>query len=92
MPSGSVTEQSSLDDFLATAELSGTNFAAEKNTQLVFPTASTRQIKGDSEARQFYRDNIEKISIPRRQANREKVVYLSACFYGLIKFDHRKRV
>ncbi|KAG8445120.1 hypothetical protein GDO86_010043 [Hymenochirus boettgeri] len=67
----SVTEQSSLDDFLATAELAGTEFVAEKlnikfvpaeeRSGLLSPEETSRISKLQEENKQF-------LSIPRRPA------------------------
>ncbi|XP_069328863.1 large subunit GTPase 1 homolog [Eulemur rufifrons] len=65
----SVTEQSSLDDFLATAELAGTEFTAEKlNINIVFPGAGTGLLSFEESQRikKLHEENKQFLCIPRR--------------------------
>ncbi|XP_078696771.1 large subunit GTPase 1 homolog [Branchiostoma floridae x Branchiostoma belcheri] len=65
----SVTEQSSLDDFLATAELAGTEFEAEKlNIKFVNPDVNVGLLteEEEKEVQKAQEDNRQYISIPRR--------------------------
>lgn len=65
----SVTEQSSLDDFLATAELAGTEFIAEKlNVKFVPPEARTGLLTAEESKRlkKLHEDNRQFLRIPRR--------------------------
>ncbi|KAI8517303.1 large subunit GTPase 1 [Branchiostoma belcheri] len=65
----SVTEQSSLDDFLATAELAGTEFEAEKlNIKFVNPDVNVGLLteEEEKEVHKAQEDNTQYISIPRR--------------------------
>uniref|UniRef100_A0A8I3Q7X8 Large subunit GTPase 1 homolog n=2 Tax=Canis lupus familiaris TaxID=9615 RepID=A0A8I3Q7X8_CANLF len=65
----SVTEQSSLDDFLATAELAGTEFVAEKlNIKFVHPEARTGLLSFEESQRikKLHEENKQFLSIPRR--------------------------
>ncbi|XP_004834811.1 large subunit GTPase 1 homolog [Heterocephalus glaber] len=65
----SVTEQSSLDDFLATAELAGTEFIAEKlNIKFVNPEARTGLLSFEESQRiqKLHEENRQFLSIPRR--------------------------
>uniref|UniRef100_A0A8B9KMR9 Large subunit GTPase 1 homolog n=1 Tax=Astyanax mexicanus TaxID=7994 RepID=A0A8B9KMR9_ASTMX len=65
----SVTEQSSLDDFLATAELAGTEFIAEKlNVRFVPPEARTGLLTAEESKRlkKLHEDNRQFLRIPRR--------------------------
>ncbi|XP_010622364.1 large subunit GTPase 1 homolog [Fukomys damarensis] len=65
----SVTEQSSLDDFLATAELAGTEFIAEKlNIKFVDPGARTGLLSFEESQRiqKLHEENRQFLSIPRR--------------------------
>ncbi|KAM6159701.1 large subunit GTPase 1 homolog [Erethizon dorsatum] len=65
----SMTEQSSLDDFLATAELAGTEFIAEKlNIKFVHPEARTGLLSFEESQRiqQLHEENRQFLSIPRR--------------------------
>ncbi|XP_005383243.2 PREDICTED: large subunit GTPase 1 homolog [Chinchilla lanigera] len=65
----SVTEQSSLDDFLATAELAGTEFVAEKlNIKFVLPEARTGLLSFEESQRiqKLHEENRQFLSIPRR--------------------------
>lgn len=64
----SVTEQSNLDDFLATAELAGTEFAAEKlNIQFVDPQKHTGLKTEDLERiKQLHKEHETLLRIPRR--------------------------
>ncbi|KAM5154233.1 large subunit GTPase 1 homolog [Callospermophilus lateralis] len=65
----SVTEQSSLDDFLATAELAGTEFIAEKlNIKFVLPEARTGLLSFEESQRikKLHEENRQFLCIPRR--------------------------
>ncbi|XP_072264306.1 large subunit GTPase 1 homolog [Pyxicephalus adspersus] len=65
----SVTEQSSLDDFLATAELAGTEFVAEKlNIKFVPAEARTGLLTSEESNRikKLHEENKQFLSIPRR--------------------------
>ncbi|KAJ1087827.1 hypothetical protein NDU88_000990 [Pleurodeles waltl] len=65
----SVTEQSSLDDFLATAELAGTEFVAEKlNIKFVPAEARTGLLSTEETNRinKLHEENKQYLSIPRR--------------------------
>ncbi|KAL2090251.1 hypothetical protein ACEWY4_014939 [Coilia grayii] len=65
----SVTEQSSLDDFLATAELAGTEFVAEKlNIKFVPAEARTGLLTAEESARikKLHEENKQFLRIPRR--------------------------
>ncbi|XP_017554806.1 large subunit GTPase 1 homolog [Pygocentrus nattereri] len=65
----SVTEQSSLDDFLATAELAGTEFIAEKlNIKFVPAEARTGLLTAEEYKRikKLHEDNRQFLRIPRR--------------------------
>ncbi|XP_062955489.1 large subunit GTPase 1 homolog [Cynocephalus volans] len=65
----SVTEQSSLDDFLATAELAGTEFVAEKlNIKFVLPEARTELLSFEENQRikKLHEENKQFLCIPRR--------------------------
>ncbi|XP_063080356.1 large subunit GTPase 1 homolog isoform X4 [Cavia porcellus] len=65
----SVTEQSSLDDFLATAELAGTEFVAEKlNIKFVHPETRTGLLSFEESQRiqKLHEENRQFLSIPRR--------------------------
>ncbi|XP_029004540.1 large subunit GTPase 1 homolog [Betta splendens] len=65
----SVTEQSSMDDFLATAELAGTEFVAEKlNVKFVPAEARTGLITAEERTRlkKLHEDNKHFLRIPRR--------------------------
>ncbi|XP_045439813.1 large subunit GTPase 1 homolog isoform X4 [Pipistrellus kuhlii] len=65
----SVTEQSSLDDFLATAELAGTEFVAEKlNIKFVLPEAKTGLLSSEESQRikKLHEENKQFLCIPRR--------------------------
>ncbi|XP_025769685.1 large subunit GTPase 1 homolog [Puma concolor] len=65
----SVTEQSSLDDFLATAELAGTEFVAEKlNIKFVHPEARTGLLSFEESQRikKLHEKNKQFLSVPRR--------------------------
>ncbi|XP_028016533.2 large subunit GTPase 1 homolog isoform X2 [Eptesicus fuscus] len=65
----SVTEQSSLDDFLATAELAGTEFVAEKlNIKFVLPEAKTGLLSFEESQRikKLHEENKQFLCIPRR--------------------------
>ncbi|XP_022794124.1 large subunit GTPase 1 homolog isoform X2 [Stylophora pistillata] len=65
----SITEQSALDDFLATAELAGTEFAAEKlNTTIVTPGSNLGLLSSETAAaiKQAQRENQHFLRIPRR--------------------------
>uniref|UniRef100_A0A671FSL7 Large 60S subunit nuclear export GTPase 1 n=1 Tax=Rhinolophus ferrumequinum TaxID=59479 RepID=A0A671FSL7_RHIFE len=65
----SVTEQSSLDDFLATAELAGTEFAAEKlNIKFVLPEARTGlpSFEESQRIKKLHEENKQFLCIPRR--------------------------
>ncbi|XP_059019085.1 large subunit GTPase 1 homolog isoform X2 [Mustela lutreola] len=65
----SVTEQSSLDDFLATAELAGTEFVAEKlNIKFVHPEARTGLLSFEESQRikKLHEENKQFLSVPRR--------------------------
>ncbi|XP_040123670.1 large subunit GTPase 1 homolog [Oryx dammah] len=65
----SVTEQSSLDDFLATAELAGTEFVAEKlNIKFVPPEARTGLLSFEENQRikKLHEENKQFLCIPRR--------------------------
>ncbi|KAI5281734.1 Large Subunit Gtpase 1-like [Manis pentadactyla] len=65
----SVTEQSSLDDFLATAELAGTEFVAEKlNIRFVLPETRTGLLSFEESQRvkKLHEENKQFLSIPRR--------------------------
>ncbi|KAM3932645.1 large subunit GTPase 1 homolog [Leptodactylus fuscus] len=65
----SVTEQSSIDDFLATAELAGTEFVAEKlNIKFVPAEARTGLLTSEESSRihKLHEENKQFLSIPRR--------------------------
>uniref|UniRef100_A0A671RC59 Large subunit GTPase 1 homolog n=1 Tax=Sinocyclocheilus anshuiensis TaxID=1608454 RepID=A0A671RC59_9TELE len=65
----SVTEQSSLDDFLATAELAGTEFVAEKlNIKFVPAEARAGLLSAEESTRlkKLHEDNKQFLRIPRR--------------------------
>lgn len=65
----SVTEQSSLEDFLATAELAGTEFVAEKlNIKFVLPEARTGLLSSEESQRikKLHEENRQFLRIPRR--------------------------
>ncbi|GAB1300182.1 Large subunit GTPase 1 homolog [Apodemus speciosus] len=65
----SVTEQSSLDDFLATAELAGTEFVAEKlNIKFVLPEARTGlpSFEESQRIKKLHEENRQFLCIPRR--------------------------
>lgn len=65
----SVTEQSSLEDFLATAELAGTEFVAEKlNIKFVPPEARTGLLSFEESQRikRLHEENRQFLCIPRR--------------------------
>ncbi|KAL8188338.1 UNVERIFIED_CONTAM: large subunit GTPase 1 [Gekko kuhli] len=65
----SITEQSSLEDFLATAELAGTEFVAEKlNIRLVPAEAQTGLLtaKEAKEIHELHEQNKQFLRIPRR--------------------------
>ncbi|XP_051006778.1 large subunit GTPase 1 homolog [Acomys russatus] len=65
----SVTEQSSLEDFLATAELAGTEFVAEKlNIKFVLPEARTGLLSSEESQRikKLHEENKQFLCIPRR--------------------------
>ncbi|XP_060098776.1 large subunit GTPase 1 homolog [Heteronotia binoei] len=65
----SITEQSSLEDFLATAELAGTEFVAEKlNIRLVPAEARTGLLtaKETEEVHELHEQNKQFLRIPRR--------------------------
>uniref|UniRef100_A0A9J8AVC1 Large subunit GTPase 1 homolog n=1 Tax=Cyprinus carpio carpio TaxID=630221 RepID=A0A9J8AVC1_CYPCA len=65
----SVTEQSSLDDFLATAELAGTEFVAEKlNIKFVPAEARAGLLTAEESTRlkKLHEDNKQFLRIPRR--------------------------
>ncbi|XP_023559930.1 large subunit GTPase 1 homolog isoform X2 [Octodon degus] len=65
----SVTEQSSLEDFLATAELAGTEFVAEKlNIKFVHPEARAGLLSFEESQRiqKLHEENRQFLSIPRR--------------------------
>lgn len=65
----SVTEQSSLDDFLATAELAGTEFVAEKLNIKFVPAEARAGLLSVEESRRLkklHEDNKELLRIPRR--------------------------
>ncbi|XP_033108740.1 large subunit GTPase 1 homolog [Anneissia japonica] len=65
----SVTEQSNLDDFLATAELAGTEFAAEKmNIKVIDPNLHTGLPNKEelAEIREKHAKNQSLLTIPRR--------------------------
>ncbi|XP_026131020.1 large subunit GTPase 1 homolog [Carassius auratus] len=65
----SVTEQSSLDDFLATAELAGTEFVAEKlNIKFVPAEARAGLLSAEESTRlkKLHEDNKQLLRIPRR--------------------------
>ncbi|XP_062868702.1 large subunit GTPase 1 homolog [Trichomycterus rosablanca] len=65
----SVTEQSSLDDFLATAELAGTEFVAEKlNVKFVPAEARSGLLTAEESKRlkKLHEDNKQFLRIPRR--------------------------
>uniref|UniRef100_A0A8C5MKX5 Large 60S subunit nuclear export GTPase 1 n=1 Tax=Leptobrachium leishanense TaxID=445787 RepID=A0A8C5MKX5_9ANUR len=65
----SVTEQSSIDDFLATAELAGTEFVAEKlNIRFVPAEARTGLLTSEETQRinQLQEENKQFLCIPRR--------------------------
>ncbi|KAM3876405.1 large subunit GTPase 1 homolog [Diretmus argenteus] len=65
----SVTEQSSMDDFLATAELAGTEFIAEKlNIKFVPAEARAGVLTAEEKTRlkQLHEDNKQFLRIPRR--------------------------
>uniref|UniRef100_A0A672KPW9 Large subunit GTPase 1 homolog n=1 Tax=Sinocyclocheilus grahami TaxID=75366 RepID=A0A672KPW9_SINGR len=65
----SVTEQSSLDDFLATAELAGTEFVAEKlNIKFVPAEARAGLLSAEESTRlkKLHEDNKQFLRVPRR--------------------------
>ena len=64
----SVTEQSTLDDFLFTAELSGKDFAAEKLNQVIVGDTNTAvlSVEERQEIESVISANREKLRIPRR--------------------------
>ncbi|KAG8515845.1 LOW QUALITY PROTEIN: Large subunit GTPase 1, partial [Galemys pyrenaicus] len=65
----SVTEQSSLDDFLATAELAGTEFVAEKlNIKFLAPEARTGlpSFEESQRIKKLHEENRQFLCIPRR--------------------------
>ncbi|XP_034637782.1 large subunit GTPase 1 homolog isoform X1 [Trachemys scripta elegans] len=65
----SVTEQSSLEEFLATAELAGTEFAAEKsNIKFVPSKATIVQLTGEEtkNMKKLHEENRQFLCIPRR--------------------------
>ncbi|XP_076974034.1 large subunit GTPase 1 homolog isoform X1 [Tamandua tetradactyla] len=65
----SVTEQNSLDDFLATAELAGTEFVAEKlNIKFVLPEARTGLLSFEEsqKIKKLQEENKHFLCIPRR--------------------------
>ncbi|KAM7387926.1 hypothetical protein PAMP_024135 [Pampus punctatissimus] len=65
----SVTEQSSMDDFLATAELAGTEFVAEKlNIKFVPAEARAGLLTAEEKSRlkKLHEDNKHFLKIPRR--------------------------
>ncbi|XP_030647290.1 large subunit GTPase 1 homolog [Chanos chanos] len=65
----SVTEQSSLDDFLATAELAGTEFVAEKLNIKFVPAESRAGLLTAEESKRLkklHEDNKQFLRIPRR--------------------------
>ncbi|KAG8581456.1 hypothetical protein GDO81_007673 [Engystomops pustulosus] len=65
----SVTEQSSIDDFLATAELAGTEFVAEKlNIRFVPAEARTGLLTSEESSRiqKLHEENQQFLCIPRR--------------------------
>ncbi|KAL1787973.1 large subunit GTPase 1-like [Sigmodon hispidus] len=65
----SVTEQSALEDFLATAELAGTEFVAEKlNIKFVLPEARTGLLSFEESQRikKLHEENKQFLCIPRR--------------------------
>ncbi|XP_021065078.1 large subunit GTPase 1 homolog [Mus pahari] len=65
----SVTEQSALEDFLATAELAGTEFVAEKlNIKFVPPEARTGLLSFEESQRikKLHEENRQFLCIPRR--------------------------
>ncbi|KAG1950092.1 GTPase LSG1-2 [Pimephales promelas] len=65
----SVTEQSSLDDFLATAELAGTEFVAEKMNIKFVPAEARAGLLSAEESRRLkklHEENKELLRIPRR--------------------------
>ncbi|KAJ3600015.1 hypothetical protein NHX12_033967 [Muraenolepis orangiensis] len=65
----SVTEQSSMDDFLATAELAGTEFVAEKlNIRFVPPEARAGLLTMEEKAvlKKVHEENKNLLRIPRR--------------------------
>ncbi|XP_028259504.1 large subunit GTPase 1 homolog [Parambassis ranga] len=65
----SVTEQSSMDDFLATAELAGTEFVAEKlNIKFVPAEARAGLLTAEEKTRlkKLHEDNKHFLTIPRR--------------------------
>ncbi|KAI5626583.1 large subunit GTPase 1-like, partial [Silurus asotus] len=65
----SVTEQSSLDDFLATAELAGTEFTAEKLNIRFIPAEARSEVLTPEESRRLkklHEDNRQFLRIPRR--------------------------
>lgn len=65
----SVTEQSSLDDFLATAELAGTEFIAEKLNIKFVPAEARAGLLSSEESRRLkklHEENKQFLRIPRR--------------------------
>ncbi|XP_055977565.1 large subunit GTPase 1 homolog isoform X2 [Sorex fumeus] len=65
----SITEQSALDDFLATAELAGTEFVAEKlNIKFVHPGTRTGlpSFEESERIKQLHEENRQFLCIPRR--------------------------
>ncbi|XP_042314502.1 large subunit GTPase 1 homolog [Sceloporus undulatus] len=65
----SVTEQNSLEEFLATAELAGTEFAAEKmNIQIVSPEARTGLLTAEEtrKIQELHEQNKQFLCVPRR--------------------------
>ncbi|CAF4439253.1 unnamed protein product, partial [Adineta steineri] len=65
----SITDQNSLDDFLSTAQLAGTDFAAERlNVTFIPAVAKVGILTSEDKERikQVQKLHVDKLSIPRR--------------------------
>jgi large subunit GTPase 1 len=65
----SVTEQTSLEEFLNTAELAGTEFESEKlNLRFVKPMANIGLLSREEQAQlnEIHKKNVDLLRIPRR--------------------------
>jgi large subunit GTPase 1 len=65
----SVTEQNSLEEFLNTAELAGTEFESEKlNLKFVKPTANAGVLSNEEQRKlnEMHKKNTDLLRIPRR--------------------------